>query len=107
MERETLFIIGESRTNLDNAITKIYGSFYMAFEVVSESGEIVDLDCSHTLELTRDFMRRMFLHKRMLKDAELLEAEIMRRYHGSSARAILVAYRDAAKRFQKLCEPGQ
>ena len=25
------FVIGESRTNADNAITAIYGSFYMAF----------------------------------------------------------------------------
>lgn len=26
----TYFVIGESRTNSDNAITKIYGSFYVA-----------------------------------------------------------------------------
>lgn len=107
MERETFFIIGESRTNLDNAITKIYGSFYVAFEVAADTGEIVDLDCSHTLTLTKDFVRRLFLHKRMLQDAEKIEAEVLRRYHGSSARAILVAYRDAAKRYQKLCEAGQ
>ena len=107
MNGETYYVIGESRTNLDNAITRMYGGFFIAFELVPETGEIVEVDCSRTLELTHDFVRRMFLHKRMLKDAELLEAEIMRRYHGSSARAILVAYRDAAKRFQKLCEPGQ
>ena len=29
----SVYVIGESRTNADNAITKMYGSFYMAFEV--------------------------------------------------------------------------
>ena len=28
---ESVYLIGESRTNLDNAITKIFNSFYLAF----------------------------------------------------------------------------
>lgn len=40
-ERETYYFTGESRTNVDNAITKVYGSFYVAFEVIPETGEIV------------------------------------------------------------------
>ena len=31
---ETYYIVGESRTNVDNAITKEYGSFFIAFEVI-------------------------------------------------------------------------
>lgn len=101
MKEETYYIIGESRTSLDNAITKVYGIFYIAFEVIPETGEIVQAECSRTLELTNDFIRRMFLHKRLIADEALIEAEVKRRYHGSSAKAILVAYRDAAKHFQK------
>lgn len=37
---ESVYLIGESRTNLDNAITKIFNSFYLAFEV--------DPECSAT-----------------------------------------------------------
>lgn len=102
MNQETYYIIGESRTNLDNAITRMYGGFYIAFEVLPETGEVVAAECSRTLELTNDFVRRMFLHKRLESDAALIEAEVKRRYHGSSAKAILVAYRDALKRFQKI-----
>lgn len=102
MQEETLYIIGESRTNLDNAITKVYGTFYIAFEIESVTGRIVNVDCSRTLELTRDFIRRMFLDKRIETDSEAIEAEVKRRYHGSSAKAIIVAYRDALKRFQKI-----
>lgn len=35
---ETYYIVGESRTNVDNAITKVYGSFFIAFEVIEYYG---------------------------------------------------------------------
>ena len=38
----SIFVIGESRTNADNAITKIYGSFYMAFEIEDETHKILE-----------------------------------------------------------------
>lgn len=98
---ETHFFIGESRTNVDNAITKIYGSFFIAFEVLPETGEILRTDCTRTLELTNDFIRSIFLHKRLEADEKVIEAEVKRRYHGSSSKAILVAYRDALKHYQK------
>ena len=38
----SVFVIGESRTNSDNAITKNYGTFYMAFEVDDLTSEVLD-----------------------------------------------------------------
>lgn len=101
---ETVYIIGEAQINLDNAITRMYGTFYVAFEIKPETGEIIDVDCSKTLELTKDFVRRLFIHKRIESDSERIEEEIRRRYFGSSVKAIIVAYRDALKRFQKITE---
>ena len=103
-QEETYFIIGESRTNVDNAMTKIYGSFFIAFEVVPSTGEILRTDCTHALELTNEFIRSIFLHKHLAADQEQLEAEVRRRYHGSSTKALLVAYRDAVKHYQKAVE---
>ena len=57
----TYFVIGESRTNADNAITKIYGSFYVAFEVDGESEAVLGFQCTHTLGLTEDFLRQWFV----------------------------------------------
>ena len=91
---ETVYIIGESRTNLDNAITKVYGTFYIAFEIIPETEEIIEVDCSRTLELTKDFIRRLFIGKKFVTDAEQIEAEVK----------IIVAYRDALKRFKKIKE---
>ena len=47
----TFFVIGESRTNADNAITKQYGSFYMGFEIDGETNQILDFSCTHTLDV--------------------------------------------------------
>ena len=78
---ETYYIVGESRTNVDNAITKVYGSFFIAFEVIPSTGEIIQTDCSRTLELTNDFIRKLFLHKHLETDAKVIEEAIRRRYH--------------------------
>ena len=59
------------------------------------------------LELTRSFVRRMFVGKRILEDDQKIEEEIRRRYFGSSVKALLVAYRDARKRFGQIQERGQ
>ncbi len=96
---DTLYIIGESRTNLDNAITKIYASFYVAFEVDPADGKIVAFSCTHTLDLTEEFLRRIFVGKSIEKDCGALEKEISHRYYGSSAKALLVSLRDATKRY--------
>lgn len=89
---------------MDNAITKVYGSFYIAFEVEPSTGRILEADCSRTLDLTREFIRKIFVGKLIHKDSEAIEAEVKRRYYGSSVKAILVAYRDVVKRYLKLTE---
>lgn len=101
ISEETYYIVGESRTNVDNAITKVYGSFFIAFEVIPSTGEIIQTDCTRTLELTNSFIRKIFLHKRLETDQEMIEQEIKRRYHGSSWKALIVAYRDALKHYQR------
>ncbi len=98
----SVFVIGESRTNEDNAITKIYNSFYMAFEVDDTTGRIVDFGCTHTLELTEAFLRKLFLNQEFLSVDSWLERELGLRYGGSSRKAVLVSYRDAAKRYRAM-----
>lgn len=97
---QSYFIIGESRTNADNAITRIYGSFYLAFEVDGETEEILAFECTHTLNLTEQFLRKLFLGKKFSEIDRWLERELELRYGGSSRRAVLTAYRDALKRYR-------
>lgn len=102
MDKRTLYLTGEARTNMDNAITKIYGVFYMAFEVVEQTGKIVEVDCNATLELTRSFIRKLFLNHSILEESQFLEQEVTRRYFGSSGKAILAAYRDARQHYRQI-----
>lgn len=105
--KETLYIIGESRTNSDNAITKIYGSFYMALEIEPESGKILDFSCTHSLDLTEKFLRRIFMGRSLLEQYTQIEDEVARRYHGSSAKAVLAAMKDAEKRYRAAAEKSE
>lgn len=105
--KETLYIIGESRTNSDNAITKIYGSFYMALEIEPESGKILDFSCTHSLDLTEQFLRRIFVGRSLVEQYAQIEDEVARRYHGSSAKAVLAAMKDAEKRYRAASEKNE
>ena len=98
----SIFVIGESRTNADNAITKIYGSFYMAFEIEDDTHKILDFSCTHTIDTTEHFLRKLFLGEDFLKIGETLEDVLNRRYGGSSRKAVLVSYRDALKRYRDM-----
>lgn len=101
---QTVFVIGESRTNADNAITKIYNSFYMAFEVEDETGKVVDFSCTHTLKLTESFLSKLFVGQDFLEIDRWLEDTLNHRYGGSSRKAVLVSYRDAVKRYRAMRE---
>ena len=66
----SVFVVGESRTNSDNSITKIYGSFYMAFEVEDQTHTILDFSCTHTLDTTEQFLKKVFLGRDFYKVGE-------------------------------------
>lgn len=98
----SVFVIGESRTNADNAITKMYGSFYMAFEVDDITYEILDFSCTHTVGVTERYLSKLFLGKIFPDIENWLDKELEQRYGGSSRKAVMVSYRDALKRWQTM-----
>ena len=102
MNNQTIYITGEARTTIDNAITKMFGTFYIAFEIILSTDEIIDVDCNATLRLTKDFVHRLFLNHNIIEDEELLKKEVTTRYFGSSTKAILSAYDDALQRYKKV-----
>lgn len=99
-----VYVVGNSKTNSENAITDIYKSFYIGFVVDSEDDKIVDLSCSSTIRTTCEFTKSLFVGKKMDIFDEDLENDIKRRYHGSSQRAIIVAYKDALKKYGQIKE---
>lgn len=99
---DTYYIVGHAKTSSDNPITKHYAIFFMAFVVDAENGTILDLDASVILPLSNRFIKSLFIGRAIAEeDAGLIE-EIQRRYHGTSKKALIVAYKDAVKKFRDI-----
>ena len=79
----SMYVIGVSRTDSENPITKRYSAFYMAFEV-DEAGIVADFGCTHTLAITERFLSKLFLGRGFLQLDDTLERELARRYSGTS-----------------------
>lgn len=103
-DKGTIYIVGNAKTNTDNAITTLYNSFYIGFVVDVSTGEIVDASCSSTLRTTDEFVRVLLTGRNLNSYSHELEEEVKRRYHGSSQKAILVAYKDGVKKYREVKE---
>lgn len=99
---KTVYVVGNSKTNVDNAITSNFNSFYIGFVVDVEDDTIVDLSCTATIRTTDEFVRSIFIGRRFREFDSSIEEEIKRRYHGSSQRAIIVAYKDANIKYNEV-----
>lgn len=99
--KDTIYVIGNSRTNSNNPITHTFMIFFIGFVVDEKSGTIIDVGCSATLKTTEEFIRSLFIDKNISEYSFELEEEIKRRYHGSSQKAIIVAYKDAVKKYKE------
>ena len=97
--KNTIYIIGNAKSQQNNAITHQYGQFFIGFVVEKETGAIITCDVSVTLATTREFIQELFINKNIKDSQELIKQEIEERYFGSSQKAILVAYKDAQKKF--------
>lgn len=101
-DKNTVYVVGNSRTNAENAITEQFNSFFIGFVVETEGDTIVDVSCSSTIRTTNDFVLSLFAGRTLAEYDRGLEEEIKRRYHGSSQRAIIIAYKDAVRQYGEI-----
>lgn len=95
----TLYIVGNSKSQQNNPITQLYGQFMMGFLVDSQTGNIIEVESNAILTLTNKFVEDFFVGKNMVSDFESIRSNITKRYLGSSQKAILVALKDAQKKY--------
>jgi hypothetical protein len=98
-DKDTIYIIGDAQASLNNPITQQYSAFFIGLVVDSKSHLIIDAGCSSTIPLTSDFVRSIFIGHNLMHMEEVAE-EIRHRYHGSSQKALIVAYKDAQKKYK-------
>ena len=74
----------------------------LALEVDGATDEILAFNCTHTLELTESYLRRLFGGENIFELDDWLENTLKQYYGGSSRRAVLTSYRDAVKRYRAM-----
>ncbi|MZQ86619.1 DUF3870 domain-containing protein [Paenibacillus sp. 5J-6] len=98
-DKDTIYIIGDAQASVNNPITQQYNAFFIGLVVDTSSHKIVDAGCSSTIPLTSEFVRSIFIGHNMLL-LDVVAEEIRQRYHGSSQKALIVAYKDAQKKYK-------
>ena len=103
----SILIVGNAQTTEDNPINHQFNGFFITFIVDEKSGTILDCSASVVLPLTNRFIRDFFVGRRLIEDDQSITAEVNTRYYGSSRKAIVVAYRDALKKYREISSEGR
>ena len=98
--RDTIYIIGIAKSQQHNPITQQYGRFLLGFVVNRDSGIIESCSSTVVMKSTYDFLDDLFRGLNIDTDGELIRSELENRYFGASQKAIMVAFRDAQRRFR-------
>ena len=98
--RDTIYIIGIAKSQQHNPITQQYGRFLLGFVVNRDSGIIESCGSTVVMKSTYDFLDDLFRGLNIDTDGELIRSELENRYFGASQKAIIVAFRDAQRRFR-------
>lgn len=96
---DSLYIIGNSKSQMNNPITQLYGQFFIGFIVEKSTGNIIDIECNAIISLTNKILKDILIGENMATDYETVKNKLTLRYLGSSQKAILVAFRDAQKKY--------
>lgn len=98
--RDTIYIIGIAKSQQHNPITQQYGRFLLGFVVNKDTGIIESCGSTVVMKSTYDFLDEMFRGRNIDTESELIRSELENRYFGASQKAIMVAFRDAQRRFR-------
>jgi hypothetical protein len=98
--RDTIYIIGIAKSQQHNPITQQYGRFLLGFVVNRDTGIIESCGSTVVMKSTYDFLDDLFRGRNIDTEGELIRSELENRYFGASQKAIMVAFRDAQRRFR-------
>ena len=97
-----IYVVGNAKTQQSNPITHHFGQFFIGFVVEKDSGKILTCGVSATISVTNDFVCSLFTGRTLREDPELIRQLLESRYFGSSQKAILIAYKDAQKKYTRI-----
>ncbi|MDF2633238.1 MAG: hypothetical protein K0R78_112 [Pelosinus sp.] len=98
----TICIVGDAKSPQNDAVTHQYGRFSICFVVDKESGNIIACSSTFAISLTNEFITSIFSNKSLATDSEIVRSEVEARYFGASQKAIIVAFKDAQKKYNSI-----
>ncbi len=101
-DESTVYIVGHGKTSSENAITSNFKIFFIGLVIETKDDRVVDMECSTTISITGRFIRDLFIGKSFAYYDQEVEDEIRRRYHGTSQKALITAYKDAVKKYKEI-----
>ncbi|MEW9121745.1 MAG: DUF3870 domain-containing protein [Thermotaleaceae bacterium] len=104
-KKNTLYIVGDAKTAVNNPITVQFSAYFIALVIDMDNEVIIDAGASTTVMVTNQFVRSIFMGYSMALGLEPMIEEINRRYHGSSQKAMIVAWKDAFKKYELIKNP--
>ncbi len=94
---DTLYVVGDAKSPQNNPITEKFKAYFLALVIDRKTHLIVDVECSTTLALTNRFIREFFIGQHIQNND--IGTQITQRYLGSSQKALIVAFKDAQKKY--------
>lgn len=102
----TVYIIGDAKSQQNNPIQQRFGRFMLGFVVDRDTGNILNCGSSVMMKSTYDFIDSLFAGRNILSDGDAIKRDVENRYFGASQKAIIFAFKDAQRRF-RLYQQGE
>lgn len=95
----SIYLSGNAKTQDNSAINHMYKKFFISFIVDGDTGEVFDVASTTLLDMTQDFMKDMFIGQNLYEDIDIMVSQVLRRYFGSSQKAIIAALKDTYNQY--------
>ncbi len=93
LAKETIFFTGYAKLPATITAHKIYEVIAIGVEVVPDTGEIVNVDCTLATGLARRFISDLALGCKLGDDIDKLLECLETRYYGSARKALIAAFK--------------
>lgn len=97
----SIYITGVARLGKDNYVNKLYENLLLVLIVDSGSGRIIDVECRTSLEITKKFLKYLFLDEIITNEKKITNM-IETKYFGESTKAFIVAYKNALQNYKRI-----
>jgi hypothetical protein len=100
-EKDVIYVVGHARLPSETAAKHVYGMLSLGLTLDRRAGRILEVSCTLLPPYGNEFIREIFLGKRIEEDFKTITEEIRSRYICRTRNALLAALEDLLKRLKE------